>query len=242
MDKTLPIEKKDIQYNPETQEVTLQREKFDNLMRFVRDVMKELDQVEEERDIAQYQSRRSEAAENVYKTLIDDMELASSAISKWVDSHSIQELAKRSGIPYATCHRIVEGRLKHGSVSMNVFKKLLQATKIGIEEMTTAIPVRSALVGTVCSSAEPVVKNVAGVEIQYMKAGSGAFVRAAKEKQHDIVILDISLPQFKLSEVAKVIDAAKDSPVLVVNSVSKATLEQSAQNVLAVAAGASAEI
>src|SRR5579864_1212382 len=211
MNKNLPIEKKDIQYNPHTQEVTLKREKFDELMGFVRDAMKELDEAEEAREIAEYRVRRSTSKENVYETIMDDLGLASNAITKWVDSHSIQELSKRSGIPYATCQRIVDSRLKKERLSVRNFKSLLGAIKEKIQQEPGKV---NQLTCFVVGSGEHggVVRSFGGLKANCVQVGSGAGLGSAAAGKHpDIVIVDISMPDLKSKDVVKLIDAAEDS-------------------------------
>lgn len=213
MDKTLPIQKTDIQYNSEAQEVTLKREKFDALMRYVRDAMKELDEAEEDREIAEYQRRRASASESIFKIIVDDLEFAYKAISGWVEEHSIQELSTRSGVPYATCHRIVETRLKEGNVSMKQLQSLFAAI-----EPKERIPERvhkPIVVGTIANPARGtgVIAAKGGrAVVEFVKLESGAKPVPTLDKHPDVVIVDTSLPAFKGLDVAKIVRSAPDAP------------------------------
>ncbi|HEV2964256.1 MAG TPA: hypothetical protein VG649_20685, partial [Candidatus Angelobacter sp.] len=54
------------------------------------------------------------------------VQAGSETITAWVKAHSILELSQRSGIPYTTCHRIVNDRLQRSSVALRDFFALMQ--------------------------------------------------------------------------------------------------------------------
>src|SRR5215510_8650161 len=126
---TLPINKNDVRYDPETQEITLKRERFDQLLNFIRQTVEKLEAAEDARDIAEYRAKRAAASQTVFQTILDDLEAGSKKISKWADTHSIKQLSERSGIPYATCHRIVTERLAKQNVHMADFVRLVEAAE-----------------------------------------------------------------------------------------------------------------
>ena len=121
--KDFPIQKSDVHYNAETQEVTLPREKFDQLIGFVRELVGQVEAAEDQRDVARYRSRR---AEGFLAALEKEVQTGSNAIGDWVDAHSVMQLSQQSGIPYATCHRMVRGQLEKSMVKLRDFFKLIK--------------------------------------------------------------------------------------------------------------------
>ncbi len=121
--KEFPIQKSDIQYNPETQEVTLGREKFDHLVKYVRDLVSQVEAAEDSRDVARYRARR---AEGILELLEAGVQSGATAINDWVEQNSVKQLSERSGIPYATCHRIVTTRLDKTTVGLDQFLKMVE--------------------------------------------------------------------------------------------------------------------
>ena len=135
--REFPIGKSDIHYNPQTQEVTLRREKFDGLVSFVRELVADLERLHDQRDIARYQARRAQAAASIFECLVHDVEAGSLAIANWVSTHSIKQLSERTGIPYATCHRIITERLKASTIEVGDLAKLLHATEESAQQVST---------------------------------------------------------------------------------------------------------
>jgi hypothetical protein len=127
VNSTLPITKKDIHYSSETGEVTLKREKFDELMVFLRKTLQELENTRDEKILADFEARRASASENLAKVILNDLEAGSNAISKYLIKHSKTELAKKAGIPYATCHRILETGLASKNVRLRDYANLVRA-------------------------------------------------------------------------------------------------------------------
>lgn len=125
----MPISKEDLHYNPETQEISVKRERFDRLMDFVRNLLDELEATQDAKAVADYHARRAKALGRICEVIVEDIEAGSKAISKWLEDHSIQELSKRSGVPYATCHRIINRQLATNSLSLSAFSKLLKAVE-----------------------------------------------------------------------------------------------------------------
>jgi hypothetical protein len=124
--KEPPVTRDDIHYDPATGEVSLKREKFDRLMQFVRDLIDESQQGEDARDTARARQRRAEANSlaTAYAQIIGE---ASRSVADWLDANPIQELSRRTRIPYATCYRIVNERLPKAKVDLDTLGKILRA-------------------------------------------------------------------------------------------------------------------
>jgi ATP/maltotriose-dependent transcriptional regulator MalT len=122
-----PIDKSDIHYDPASQEVTLQREKFDALVRYTQSLLEELEKSEDQRDLAQFRARKAEATANVLQALTEDVTQGTAAVRDWLasPSHSINELSERTGIPYATCHRVINERLGTPDMQIGQLHKIL---------------------------------------------------------------------------------------------------------------------
>ena len=128
----LPFEKKDVHYDVGKGEVSLKREKFDELIRFVRDLLEEAQEAENGRDTARSRQRRAEAAADLLTTYAHLMVEADNSVRQWLTQNTIQELSRRSGIPYATCHRIVRERLQSGEVNLSMLGRILKAVQMGV--------------------------------------------------------------------------------------------------------------
>src|SRR5271170_2802970 len=102
MNLKLPLEKKDVHYDAVKGEVSLKRDKFDDLMHFVRDLLEEAQELENERDTARSRQKRAVATADLYAELLDD---ANKGVERWLENNTIQQLSRETGIPYATCHR-----------------------------------------------------------------------------------------------------------------------------------------
>jgi predicted transcriptional regulator len=124
--KQLPFEKSDIHYDTTKGEVSLKREKFDELIRFVQDLLKEAEQTENERDTARSRQRRAAQTADVVTAYADFMEEANSGIQHWLENNTIQELSRRTGIPYASCYRIVRERLGSAQITVDTLGKILK--------------------------------------------------------------------------------------------------------------------
>jgi hypothetical protein len=127
--KDSPLTKEDIQYDPVKQEVTLKREKFDNLMKLVESLVCEAEASEARRVFASASARQAERETAALQILIDGVQQARVAIQDWLASpgNSIRELSTRANIPYATCHRFVTERLKTSEIGLSHLAKLTKA-------------------------------------------------------------------------------------------------------------------
>ncbi len=133
--KEFPIKKSDVHYNPETQEVTMDREKFDRLVKYVADLVGQVETAEDSRDVARYRARR---AEGIVELLAANVQSGAAAITDWVDQNSVKQLSEQSGIPYATCHRIVNARLEKSTVGLGQFLKMVKVVGGGKTTVTSA--------------------------------------------------------------------------------------------------------
>lgn len=129
--KGFPLEKADIQYDPEKQEITLKREKFDAMIEFMRTLVERVEAVEDEKDIESYRIRRAEATGDVLQSFLSMAQEAGGSVERWLQApeHSIRELSQRSGVPYATCHRIITERLKTDKIGIGELAKLLKVVE-----------------------------------------------------------------------------------------------------------------
>jgi hypothetical protein len=253
MNTTLPITKKDIQYSSENNEVTLKREKFDELMGFLRDALVELETARDEQHLAQFEARRFAAAESISSVILDDLEAGTNAISKWASEHSIQELSQKTGIPYATCHRIVMTGLPKKNVRLKDYAKLVKAVSTQGEVAMKALKVKYSIfrgdVSQAISPCEVVVVgknklsakafgkfNKLGVKMCSVTSGKEA-VKAVKQVNAGMVILDgSSMPKLTVNEVESLFNSADKSPVFVVGNITTKSIVESAEKIAAFAA------
>jgi len=122
-----PLEKDDILWGPE--EVTLKRAKFEALLGYLQDVSERLVRAEDQLSFERFDARKAKKEADVFVALAAGLSEAEHGIRKWLadPENSIQELARRAGIPYATCHRIVAGRLASGQIETGQLKRLAKA-------------------------------------------------------------------------------------------------------------------
>jgi hypothetical protein len=193
MNLKVPFDKSDVHYDASKGEVSLKREKFDELMRFVRDLLEETQETENERDTARARQKRSAAAADQYAELLQD---ASRNVEQWLKSNSIQELSRRTEIPYATCHRIVNERLNSAEVTVGNLGKILKA--IG-SSPTERKPV-GLFVGNPAASWKATLERMKSLGIEIMTANSGLDA-AEKAEEHSPaqVIVDLSAPNLNLT-------------------------------------------
>jgi hypothetical protein len=131
MSDEFPIRKSDIHYDPTSQEVTLKREKFDALVSFTQDLLKQLEAVEDARDAQRYRGRKAQSTADVLQALTEDVLQGTAAVREWLESpgHTIQELSQRTGIPYATCYRIVNERLGTPNVEIGQLENFISVVR-----------------------------------------------------------------------------------------------------------------
>lgn len=190
-----PIEKSDIHWGAE--EVTMKRDKFEALIRYVQDVSQKLVQAEDELSFQRYDTRKAEKAADVFLGLSASLGETKEAVQKWLANpkHSIQELSRRTGIPYATCHRIITDRLADGRIETGQLKKLARAIgetpaaeaikQSGVERRTREIfaPILGA---RLAQTFLPENSRVFGVNAR------GNVLRKMKEVQPNVVLVDVA--------------------------------------------------
>ena len=194
MNLKVPFDKSDVHYDASKGEVSLKREKFDELMRFVRDLLQETQETENERDTARARQKRSVAAADQYAELLQD---ANRNVEHWLKSNSIQELSRRTDIPYATCHRIVSERLSSAEVTVGNLGKILKA--IGSSPGDRR-PVIGLFVGNPAAPWKATLDRMksSGMEIVMAKSGLDA-AEKAEEHSPAQVIVDLSAPNLNLT-------------------------------------------
>ncbi len=200
-----PLTKKDVLYDPQKQEVTLKREKFDRLVAFVQDLLDRVESAEDARDFATHRARRAEASADILQALTTRVQESTAAIRHWLESHSIKELSELTGIPYATCHRIVNERLGTRNVEFHHLADMLKVAASGSSGASAiAVPgPGSVLVGSASRQWWRLISDLKKLGVDVMTATSGAEA-TVKVQQCDpkLVVLDGSiLPGLKISEV-----------------------------------------
>jgi|SRR5579863_9249613 len=192
--KQLPFEKSDVHYDATKGEVSLKREKFDELIRFVRDLLKQTQQAENERDTARSRQRRSAEAADVATAYADLVENANVGIRGWLQNNTIQELSRRTGIPYASCHRIIRERLGSAQVSVDALGKILKV--VGRTTEPRKEPVMSLFVGELKGAWGSLIEQykASGVGVITAITGQDA-VEKAQEHCPSRVFVDVSTPE-----------------------------------------------
>src|SRR5882762_9814088 len=127
--KAFPLEKNDIQYNPSSEEVSMKRAKFDAFVKYAQALEEKLEAAEDARDVANYRARKAGKTADVLQALTEDVLKGTAAVRTWLGepSHTLLELSTRTGIPYATCHRIVNERLGTPNVEIGHLQQMISA-------------------------------------------------------------------------------------------------------------------
>jgi CheY-like chemotaxis protein len=209
--KDYPLTKDDIHYDPDKQEVTLKREKFDALIGFVKEMLANTNAVEDERDIASYRARKAEATSSVFESLMEKVSEASGDVQAWLASpeHTILDLSQRTGIPYATCHRIVRERIGTPELEVGHLAKLAKA--IGPDMAKNRIrraPVTGdykVVVGAPSSDwREQLLErlNATGMHVTTAEKTAEA-LKTAEKVSPDVMLLDVSMPWLAGENVVK---------------------------------------
>ena len=108
----IPFDKKDVHYDSDRREIFLSVEKFDALVKFMQDLVRRAEDAEDAAGVFRNRMRENEASAGVLQSAFEKVR---DQVRDWLaDEHTIQELAERAGIPYATCYRIVKDRLEKG--------------------------------------------------------------------------------------------------------------------------------
>jgi CheY-like chemotaxis protein len=187
----MPFEKNDIQYDTVRGEVSLKREKFDDLIRFVRELLEATRDAENARDTARSRQRRAEDLAGAYTRMVEQ---AIHSVKQWLHNNSIQELSRQSGIPYATCHRIVNGRLQSEEIEVATLGKILKV----VQQEGARKPERTCNLlvgGRHGASWKPLAERMGRTGVDIMTASSGQeAVSKAQEHTPDVVFVDVSMP------------------------------------------------
>lgn len=190
-----PIEKSDIHWGKD--EVTMKREKFTALIKHLQEVSQKLVEAEDELSFQQYDTQQAENAANVFVGLSASLSETEAGIQRWLENpkNSIQELSRRTGIPYATCHRIVTERLATAQVETGQLKKLARA--IGEEPEPQSAPQSAAEKRTRGFFLPVLGANLAATllpedaRIIDVKP-TGNLLRRVKEEDPNVVLVDVS--------------------------------------------------
>jgi Cro/C1-type HTH DNA-binding domain len=190
-----PIEKSDIHWG--TDEVTMKRDKFEVLISYLQDVSERLVKAEDELSFQRYDTRKVKQEANVLLALSASLSETEEGIQRWLadPKNSIQELSRRTGIPYATCHRIVTERLADARIETGQLKKLAKAIN---EESST----KGALQSPTERRTRDIFEPILGVELSRMLLpkhsrifGANAkddLVCKVKEVQPSVVLVDMT--------------------------------------------------
>jgi hypothetical protein len=109
---TIPFDKNDVRYDAARKEVSLSVQKFDALVHFIQALLQRIESAEDLEGVLRYRLNEFDAENSLLQSVFQKVR---KDVSAWLGSeHTIRELANRTGIPYATCYRIVKDRLEKG--------------------------------------------------------------------------------------------------------------------------------
>jgi len=217
--RPFPLDKSDIRYDPSSEEVSVKREKFDALVRFVQALEEKLEAAEDARDVATYRARKAGKTSDVLQALTEDVLKGTAAVREWLGSrnHTIRELSTRTGIPYATCYRIVNERLGTPNVEIGHLNKMLSAVSrdrrpfvLGVQSRPRY---RRVLLGLPAGlAADEIVSSwqMRGSEVSTVHGGLEA-AQKIKELQPDLILLDVSMPNLEKNGLKLLKDFAGDA-------------------------------
>jgi len=217
-DIKFPLEKKDIHYDPSTQDVSMKREKFDAFVKYVEELQEKLESTKDAADFERFDARKAKDSSNLLRDLVEYVEEGTVAIREWLssDGHSISELSRRTGISYATCHRIVTERLEGPSMGVGQLTEMVAAV---LPDRKAATPahhaygqVRSVLLGLGTKSSEGnLVLTLENTGTKVATARGGKEVaRMAEELHPDLIMLEMSMPSANKIDLEALRKFAKD--------------------------------
>jgi len=215
--KAFPLEKNDIQYNPMSEEVSIKREKFDAFVKYVQELQEKLEAAEDARDVAQYRARKEGKTADVLQALAEDVFQGTAAIRGWLASgHSLQELSTRTGIPYATCHRIVNERLGTPNVEIGHLQKMIAAVaRRGRAFFAQGEPhprFKRVLIGLPKGLEEQDLVSpweTKGIEVSTVHAGF-EIAEKVEELHPNLILVDASMPNLEESGLERLKEFAKE--------------------------------
>jgi CheY-like chemotaxis protein len=151
---------------------------------------------------------------------------ASAAIREWLGApgHSLLELSERSGISYATCHRIVNERLGTQKIEIGHLQKMVAAIARG-----GSLPVAvSSKEGTRFKRVlfglpkgfqeqEELISGwqTQGIKVEIVHAGTD-ITQKAHELHPDLILVDLSMPNWGKSGLEQLKQFAKDKQTTIV--------------------------
>ena len=213
--KAFPLDKSDIHYNPSSEEVSIRREKFDAFVKSVQELQEKLEAAEDARDVAQYRARKEGKTADVLQALTEDVAESTAAIRAWLNTpgHTLQQLSDRTGIPYATCHRIINERLGTPNVEIGHLQKFVAAVAKG--HVAGALHPRfpRVLLGLPKEIPEHDLVSywiMHGSQVSTVHAG-GEIAEKARELHPDLIVLDVSMPNLEKSGLERLKDLAKST-------------------------------
>lgn len=215
--KAFPLEKSDIQYNATSEEVSIKREKFDAFVKYVQELQEKLEAAEDARDVAQYRARKEGKTADVLQALAEDVFQGTAAVRGWLASgHSLQELSTRAGIPYATCHRIVNERLGTPNVEIGHLQKMIAAVSRGrrafFVQGETHPRFKRVLIGLPKGFEEQDLVSswqTTGSEVSTVHAGL-EIAEKIKDLRPNLILLDVSMPNLEKSGLERLKEFAKE--------------------------------
>lgn len=223
MTKTFPLEKKDIHYDPSSEEVSIKREKFDAFVRHVQTLEEKLEAAEDARDVAQYRARKAGKTADVLQALTEDVFKATAAVREWLHSHhTIQELSDRTEIPYATCHRIINERLGTPNMEVGYLQRMTSAVSRHRTLSPPAVQLhpryRRVLLGLPKGLAEKELVSSwqrKGSEVSTIHGGF-EIAQRIREVRPDLIVLDVSMPNLEKNGLEVLKEFAKDNKTPIV--------------------------
>lgn len=215
--KIFPLEKGDIQYNPTSEEVSIKREKFDVFVKYVQELQEKLEAAEDARDVAQYRARKAGKTADVLEALTEDILQGTDAVREWLASgHTLQELSARTGIPYATCHRIVNERLGTPNVEIGYLQKMIAAVsrrgRAFVARAEAHPRFKRVLIGLPKGFEEQDLVSswqTTGSEVSTVHAGL-EMAKKVNELHPNLILLDVSMPNLEKNGLEHLKEFAKE--------------------------------
>jgi CheY-like chemotaxis protein len=217
--KTFPLDKSDIRYDPSSEDVSMKREKFDAFVKYVQALEENLEAAEDARDVAKYRARKAGKTADVLQALTEDVLKGTTAVREWLRSpnHTILELSTRTGIPYATCHRIVNERLGTPNVEIGHLKKMISAVSRDQRPFAPGVAsqprYRRVLLGLAKGLAADELVSCWQINGSQVSTAHGGVEIAQKMKElhPDLILVDVSMPNLEKSGLELLKDFARDT-------------------------------
>lgn len=219
MTKTFPLDKSDIHYDSGSEEVSMKREKFHAFVKYVQELEEKLEAAEDARDVAKYRARKAGKTADALQALTEDVLKGTAAVREWLrsPSHTILDLSKRTGIPYATCHRIVNERLGTPNVEIGHLKKMVSAVSRDRRPFAPGVAphprYRRVLLGLPHGLAEEELVSswqIKGSEVSTIHGGF-EIAQKVEELHPDLILVDVSMPGVEKSGLELLKDFVKNT-------------------------------